>query len=200
MTASAPDPPAWASERVAVVPHDPAWEQRGDRERRRLDELLGPWLVAPVEHVGSTAVPGLVAKPIIDLQAAVADLAVADEIAAALAPHGWHLVPPDLDGRPWRRFLVQASGDRRTAHLHLLTPAAGRWHDQIRFRDALRVDPDLAREYATLKQDLAAAHPHDREAYSRAKTAFLQRVLAAIPQAGATAPPPRTTTHPDRRA
>lgn len=178
MSASAPDPPRWATEAVAIAPADPCWAGRGDRLRRHLDGLLAPWLAAPVEHVGSTAVPGLDAKPIIDLQAAVADLEVAGEVVDVLAPHGWHLVPPDLDLRPWRRFLVQAVDDRRTAHLHLLTLATGRWHDQLRLREALRADPALAAAYATLKRRLATTHPADREAYSTAKTTFITEALA----------------------
>ncbi|GAA3042489.1 hypothetical protein GCM10010464_03040 [Pseudonocardia yunnanensis] len=77
--------PVWATERVEVVDHDPAWAGRGLRERDFLQELLAPWLTAAVEHVGSTSVPGLAAKPIIDLQAQVATLDVADEIVPLAA-------------------------------------------------------------------------------------------------------------------
>jgi GrpB-like predicted nucleotidyltransferase (UPF0157 family) len=91
-----------------VAPSEDAWSERGEREARKLDEALAGWLLAPVEHVDSTAVPGLTAKPILDLQAAVADLdECAFPIAEALDHHGWEYVPPDLDHRPWRRFFVQ---------------------------------------------------------------------------------------------
>lgn len=179
MSTLAADPPAWATEPVAIAPPDPDWRRRGDAERGLLDALLAAWLAVPVEHVGSTSVPGLAAKPIIDLQAAIADLAVTDAVAATLAPHGWHLVPPHLDRRPWRRFLVRVAGGRRWAHLHLMTLATDRWHDQLRLRDALRADPALAAAYADLKQRLATAHPTDREAYTVAKTAFVRQTLAA---------------------
>lgn len=179
VSASTPDPPAWATEPVAIAPPEPGWRRRGDEERVRLDALLAAWLAAPVEHVGSTAVPGLAAKPIIDLQAAVADLAVTDEVAATLAPHGWHLVPPHLDRRPWRGFLVRVADGRRWAHLHLMTLATDRWHDQLRLRDALRADPALAAAYADLKHRLATTHPTDREAYTAAKTVFIRQTLAA---------------------
>lgn len=171
------DWPAWATEQVVVLPPDPAWQCRGDRERQRLDAALSPWLEAPVEHVGSTAVPGLPAKPILDLQGAVADLECAPRIAAALAAGGWHYVAPELDERPWRRLFVQLTGERRTAHLHLLAADSPRWRDQLDFRDALRADPALRDRYATLKQELAREHRDDRESYTAAKADFVHSVL-----------------------
>jgi GrpB-like predicted nucleotidyltransferase (UPF0157 family) len=75
--------PAWATERVKVVDYDPSWAARGAQERQFLQELLAPWLHGHVEHVGSTAVPGLAAKPILDLQAPVQDLAAAEQVVDA---------------------------------------------------------------------------------------------------------------------
>ncbi len=108
-TAVVTDWPVWATETVEVRPPDPAWQDNGEREREALQTRLAPWLVVPVEHVGSTAVPGLAAKPILDLQAAVANLGAVPLIAEKLAPVGWHHVPPELDQRPWRRFFVKVS-------------------------------------------------------------------------------------------
>ena len=170
--------PVWAREPVQLHPPDEVWQHRGEQQCRILNVALAPWLLAPVEHVSSTAVPGLPAKPILDLQAAVFDLEHAPLIAAALAPAGWHHVPPHLDGRPWRRFFVLVVDDRRTAHLHVLTPATERWHEQLAFRDALRADPLLACRYAALKAGLAAEHADDREAYTAGKADFVRAVLA----------------------
>lgn len=169
--------PGWATARVAVRPADPRWQRRGDRLREELDVALARWLAAPVEHIGSTAVPGLPAKPVLDLQAAVPDLGCAPAVAEALAGNGWHLVPPELDARPWRRFLVQAAGDVRVAHLHVMAVGSQRWVEQLAFRDALRADPDLRQRYAALKQELAADHADDRERYTAGKTAFLRAAL-----------------------
>jgi GrpB-like predicted nucleotidyltransferase (UPF0157 family) len=94
------DWPAWATARVEVSPADPQWQRLGAVLRCELDLTLARWLIAPVEHVGSTAVPGLAAKPVLDLQAAVADLGCAPAVAEVLAGSGWHLVPPELDVRP----------------------------------------------------------------------------------------------------
>ena len=173
--------PAWATESVELVESDPAWAARGEQECEHLDSLLAAWLVAPVEHVGSTAVPGLAAKPVIDLQAAVTDLAEAERISAALAPHAWHGVDPELDRRPWRRFFVKVTGGRRAAHLHVMTMESPRWHQQIAFRDALRSNPNLRADYASLKRALAAEHVDDREAYTAAKGDFVRAVLRLSP-------------------
>jgi len=127
------DWPAWATEQVQVEAHQDGWHRRGERLCRQLDVELARWLVSPVEHVGSTAVPGLAAKPIIDVQAAVLDLDCADAVANVLAPNGWHAVPVHLDARPWRRLLVHVVDERRAAHLHLLTAAgASNWHSAMR--------------------------------------------------------------------
>jgi GrpB-like predicted nucleotidyltransferase (UPF0157 family) len=130
-----------------------------------------------VEHVGSTAVPGLAAKPILDLQALIVDLHCAPRIAATLVPAGWHYVDPELDDRPWRRLFVKVIAGRRTAHLHLMTENSARWREQLVFRDALRGDPTLAESYATLKRALAAQHPDDREAYTAGKSEFVHAIL-----------------------
>jgi len=169
--------PAWATEPVALHPPDVRWQDRGERECRRIEAALGQWLLAPVEHVGSTAVPGLAAKPILDLQAAVADLGCAPRIAAVLAPTGWHYIPPGLDRRPWRRFFVQVVDGHRRAHLHVMTPTSPRWCEQLTFRDALRADRALTDRYAALKQRLVIRHADDREAYTTAKFAFIRAVL-----------------------
>jgi GrpB-like predicted nucleotidyltransferase (UPF0157 family) len=177
MSANAEVPPFWATEPVDLVAADPGWTVRGEQERQHLETLLEPWLIAAIEHVGSTSIPHLAAKPIIDLQASVGDLADTESIAAILAPHDWHSVDPDLDQRPWRRFFVKVTGGRRTAHLHVMTLDSPRWHEQIAFRDALRANPTVTADYAALKHVLAATHTDDREAYSAAKSDFIRSVL-----------------------
>ena len=162
-----------------MQPAQQVWHRRGEHLSRQLDVALAPWLVAPVAHVGSTAVPGLAAKPILDVQAAVLDFACAEPVARALGPAGWHLVPAEFDARPYRRFLVLVVDDHRAAHLHLLLAGSARWVEQLAFRDALRADPTLVRRYAELKQALAAEHSGDREAYTAGKAQFVRDVLLA---------------------
>lgn len=116
----------WATAAVEVQPADPLWQQLGEQLGQQLDVALVQWLAAPVEHVGSTSVPGLPAKPVLDFQGAVHDLGCAPAVAEALAGNGWHLVSAELDARPWRRFLVKAASDVRVAHLHLLVVGSER--------------------------------------------------------------------------
>lgn len=176
-TGANPDWPRWANETTAIVEADPEWPEQGRRLRGSLEVLLAPWLTAHIEHVGSTAVPGLPAKPVIDLQAAVHDLDDVEMVAAVLGPHGWHYVAPHLDQRPWRRFFVKVADERRIAHLHVMTGDTPRWRQQIAFRDALRANLTTASDYAALKHALAKRHNDDREAYSAAKEEFVNAVL-----------------------
>lgn len=169
--------PVWATEQVRVQPPHEGWQRRGAQLCREMDAVLARWLVAPTQHVGSTAVPGLAAKPIIDVQAAVVDLDCADAVAEVLSPAGWHLVPAHLEARPWRRFLIRVIDEHRVAHLHLLPGDSPRWVEQLAFRDALRADPALVHRYAELKRTLATEHATDREAYTAGKADFVRSVL-----------------------
>jgi GrpB-like predicted nucleotidyltransferase (UPF0157 family) len=173
--------PAWAYAKPEVRAHDPRLIELASTEKARLIVVLTPWLVDGVEHVGSTAVPGLAAKPTIDLMASVRDLdAVVLQAGQPLSADGWCYVPPELDsGGSWRRFFVKPdqSGQHRYAHLHLIAAGHPRWAQQIAFRDALRRDDDLAGRYADLKRRLATEHAADREAYTDAKGEFVRDVL-----------------------
>lgn len=177
------DVPAWAYERVEICPYEPRWIAWANVECARLADLLAPWLLDGPEHVGSTAVPGLAAKPVVDLMVLVADPdLVADKGRERLGADGWCYVPPELDGQSWRRFFVKpdTAGRRREAHLHVIQSGQPRWTEQIRFRDALRRDGLLAQEYEDLKRRLAKQYEHDREAYTNGKAEFVAEVLRVV--------------------
>ncbi len=136
---------------------------------------IGPRIVA-IEHVGSTAVPGLEAKPIIDIMVGVRQLVRATEhCIAPLARIGYEYVPKPY---PDRRFFRRGPWGNGTHHLHLVEWGGEDWRRALRFRDYLRQHPDAARQYADLKRQLAAAHGRDRRAYAADKTAFIEDVLA----------------------
>ena len=101
------------------------------------------------------------------------------EQAAALDAMDRRYVPPEFDGRPFRRFFAKVTPDdrHRRAHLHLMAEGTDRWEQQLRFRDALRADPVLRDEYAAVKSRLARAHTEDRERYTDEKAKFVTRVL-----------------------
>lgn len=166
--------PSWAYERISVLGPDPAWPARAVALAAELAEVLA----TTVEHVGSTAVPGLATKPIIDLMAERESFDGVESIADELAPLGWHYVPPELDQREYRRFFVHVVAGHRDAHLHLLLANSERWRQQLLFRDRLRRDEQLRQHYASLKRRLAQRYPDDREGYTVAKAEFIAAALA----------------------
>lgn len=175
-----------ADQRVTLVGYDPAWPGRFAEQRSLVQELLGPWLAGPVEHIGSTAVPGLRAKPIVDMLAPVGSLASAQAAVPALAAAGWQLWPDD-PGRHYRLWFLRPAPEARTHHLQLIEYGDAHAVALVAFRDLLRADDGLRREYADLKGRLARQHPGSRNAYTNAKSTF---VAQALRQAGVE-PPPR---------
>jgi GrpB-like predicted nucleotidyltransferase (UPF0157 family) len=163
---------------VAVVPYDPAWPERFELERARLEQALAPWLEGGVHHIGSTAIPGLAAKPIIDIIAGVRDL---DEARASFQPLGAlsYVHTPHRPGVAHHFSKPSARLDEVTHGLHLTEQGSDLWNERLAFRDALRRDPDLTREYEELKLRLAREHRNDVSAYTAAKREFVGGILAA---------------------
>jgi len=161
---------------IRIEPHDPAWADSFERERVELDAAIGRWAVGGIHHVGSTAVPGLAAKPIVDILVGVEDLESARGCFAPLARLEYHYAPYLTEEMHW---FCKPDPDRRTHHLHLAPFAGRRFAEELAFRDRLRADAALAEAYATLKRDLAARFGDDREAYTEAKSDFIRRALDA---------------------
>jgi GrpB-like predicted nucleotidyltransferase (UPF0157 family) len=164
------------SGRVRVVPYSEAWPTLYAAEIARVAPLLAAAGVRlAFEHTGSTAVPGLAAKPIIDILAGLADEDGRGAAIAALQAAGYvHRGEQEIPGRDFFR-----RGEPRQYHVHLTRVDSAFWHDHRTFRDWLRAHPDAAREYMALKRSLAERHPTDREAYIAGKTVFVERVLRA---------------------
>ncbi len=140
---------------VYVLPYDLRWPALFETERALLANALRPWLRGPIEHVGSTAVTGMPAKPVIDIMAGVES--------------------PDV-----MHWFCKPSFAERTHHLHLVPFRSLVWDERLGFRDCLRSDPAVADEYAALKYHLAEIHRLDREAYTDAKGTFIARVLDTL--------------------
>lgn len=168
-------------EEVAIVPHDPRWRALFEEEKARLLARLPRDLVRRIEHFGSTAVPGLAAKPIVDMLVEVADL---DETRARIVPvleaeryeYFWRPTHGE-DGPPFYAWFIRrdpATG-ARTHHIHMVERGFSEHWDRLFFRDWLRARPDVAAVYEALKRRLAAASPTDRVAYTRGKTEFIVR-------------------------
>jgi GrpB-like predicted nucleotidyltransferase (UPF0157 family) len=171
-------PPNRADEPVQVVPYNAAWPARFDEERELLEAAIGRWATGGIHHVGSTAVPGLAAKPIIDILVGVEDLASSRTCFPALARLGYLYAPYRADQMHW---FCKPDTSRRTHHLHLVPTRSRRFQDELAFRDRLRANPNQARDYAKLKHTLAAQYEHDRDAYTDAKASFIRDVLERSP-------------------
>jgi GrpB-like predicted nucleotidyltransferase (UPF0157 family) len=165
-----------AADDVTLVPYDPAWPDLFAQEAARLRLVLDPTQVVGIEHFGSTAVPGLIAKPIIDILVAARSLAHAK--AAFVAPiKALGYVYWDDNPATDRMFFVKGMppyGERRTHHVHITETAGEMWQRRLAFRDYLRAHPEEAECYAALKYDFAQRHATDREAYTAAKTDYVE--------------------------
>lgn len=173
---------ALTHEHIDIVPYDPRWAERFAEEERFLSGLLPQDLFTRIAHIGSTAVPGLSAKPIIDVQVEVVSLARArSEAVPLLTAHGYEFIwrPSIGEQAPFYAwFIKRGAQGQRTHHIHMVEPDAASI-DRLRFRDAMRADASECKAYEALKRELAARYPEDRAAYTRAKTSFIQRVLRA---------------------
>ncbi len=164
----------WVDESVYLVAYDPAWPAKYRSMARELGRLLAPWLTGGLHHVGSTAVPGIAAKPVIDILAGVASLEASRPCIDVLRHEGWWYAPYRTDAMHW---FCCPSPQRREFHLHV-APSEGDWfRDEIAFRDHLRADPERASSYEALKKELALRYPDDREAYTDGKADFIRAVL-----------------------
>ncbi len=164
---SLPNPPR----APLVVAYDPSWPQAFQSAKARILQAVGPH-VQTVHHVGSTSVPGLAAKPIIDILVGVHDWNEARVTVAPLQRIGWEFRGPR--GIPRRHyFVIRLPDGSRTHHLHMLELTSTAYADMLAFRNYLRTHPTTATQYATLKRQLAA-HPG---AYQQSKAPFIQRVL-----------------------
>ncbi len=164
-------------EPIAVLPYDPEWQRCFDDERALLERVLAPWLKDGIHHVGSTAIPGIAAKPYIDMIAGVRDF---EEARASFEPLRLeaYVYEPHRPGIA-HHFSRPARGLSGTKYnLHLTEPGSDLWRERLAFRDSLRNDSVLAAEYEALKLRLAEEHPNDIATYTNGKRDFVIRVLA----------------------
>ena len=167
---------------VHIVPYDPRWPEFFALERDHLRACLPADLLGRIEHYGSTSVPGLAAKPIVDMLVEVTDLVAAQErIVPVLEAQGydyfWRPSGGTEDGEPFYAWFIKRNPQgERTHHLHMVEAHFAHW-EQLRFRDYLMTHPEAAMEYLRLKLRLAADHPNDREAYTHGKSEFIAGIM-----------------------
>jgi GrpB-like predicted nucleotidyltransferase (UPF0157 family) len=168
---------------VSIVAYDPAWPRLFEEEKRHLIACLPPQLIRRVEHFGSTAVPGLCAKPIVDMLVEVSSL---EETKSRVVPileaqgydYFWRPTRGE-DGPPFYAWFIKRNADGiRTHHVHMVERDFEHW-DRLLFRDYLIAHPETAKEYEVLKLGLASDYPDDRVAYTDGKAEFVARVTLA---------------------
>jgi len=158
---------------VHVVAHDPSWRAEYEHEARRIRNALGE-IVVDLHHIGSTAISGIPAKPVIDLCLEVCDTSQLDRENAAMEALGY-MVRGEF-GIPGRRFFLRDSESGvRTHHVHAFNAGSAEIHRHLAFRDYMIAHPDAAEAYGRLKSKLARDHANDREAYIAGKDPFIQQ-------------------------
>jgi GrpB-like predicted nucleotidyltransferase (UPF0157 family) len=169
---------------ILLLDYDPAWTQLFADERARILEAAGEWIIA-VEHIGSTSIPGIAAKPIIDIAAGLSDLAESYKTITPLTEIGYRClgeygIPERIYFRKPADSVGPGQGGRgpeRTHQIHMFATSHAEWVRHLAFRDYLRSHPDAVRDYEALKKRLAVEHAADIEAYAEAKSEFVEGII-----------------------
>lgn len=165
--------------RVLLLEAQPHWPQQFREAAAQLHDVFHDTPIH-LEHIGSTAVPGLCAKPILDLLLGTVDLASISAKVPPLAALGYRYKPEHEGEVPDRRYFSRPATDAPAIHLHGVVHDSVLWRNHLAFRDALRSDPEVAGAYGELKRRLAQRHAEDRAAYTDAKGPFIARLLARL--------------------
>ena len=157
---------------VRIVPYDSTWPLEFSAEAARIERACDG-LPIRLEHIGSTAIPGLAAKPVIDILAGRPGNIPGERYLAAFKQLGYeHKGAYGIPGRNYFR-----KGTPRTHHVHMFSVSSEMWRDHLLFRDYLRAHPEIAREYETIKRELAMTYVLDRERYTDAKGPFVRSIV-----------------------
>ena len=166
-----------ASYTIEIVPYDPTWPEAYEKEVERLRSAIGQH-VSRFEHMGSSAVPGLAAKPIIDISAAIDSLSSVPSLFSVLEPLGYKPIPQDSEDR--FDLWLQPKEGPPTHILHFMETDSDAWRRPLIFRNALRADAALREEYMVLKAKLADSCGSDIRCYGKGKSKFINRVIDSI--------------------
>ena len=160
--------------KIQIEKYNDQWPELFKKEKELLLKVAGEWLSGSIEHVGSTSVPGLAAKPVIDIMFGVKSLDASLPAIEALSSAKYCYYSYKTEVMHW---FCKPSPELRTHHLHLIPYASELWFQRLNFRDILRKNDGIAQKYADLKMSLAKDNPVDREAYTENKWPFIQSVL-----------------------
>ncbi len=162
---------------IVIEPYNPEWPRLYEQAKAEICGAVGQYLTA-IEHIGSTSVPGLPSKPIIDVLAGVTSLDVVAVCIAPLAAIGYVYKPEYEQLIPERRYFLKSQGEIQTHHLHIFEGQDFPARHELIFRDYMRRHPEAQQQYAELKQALAARFGSNRDAYTEAKGEFIRSVVA----------------------
>jgi GrpB-like predicted nucleotidyltransferase (UPF0157 family) len=165
--------------KIIIKQYDPKWQLLFETERDELMEAIGHY-VADIQHIGSTAVPGLAAKPVIDILVGLRRLLDAQDCIMPIEAMDYEYVPEFEAEFPERRYFRKVTSGVRSHHIHMVEIGTDFWKRHLQFRDHLRKHPETANEYASLKRELAVTFENDREGYTNAKTPFIENILGQI--------------------
>ena len=166
-------------EKIIIKEYDPKWPALFASERDELMEAIGHY-VADIQHIGSTAVPGLAAKPVIDIMIGLRRILDAQDCIMPIEAMEYEYVPQFEDEFPERRYFRKTVNGKRSHHIHMVEIGTDFWKRHIAFRDFLLKNPQIANEYGSLKRDLAIEFENDREGYTNAKSPFIENILKRI--------------------
>jgi GrpB-like predicted nucleotidyltransferase (UPF0157 family) len=159
-----------------LTEYDPRWPALFEEERQRILNATAAW-VDRIEHVGSTAIRGMAAKPIIDILIGLRSIDDARKCIPRLEAIGYEYVPEHERQIPERRYFRKGPVESRTHHIHMVESSSAFFREHLLFRDYLRAHPKDAKQYEGLKRVLAARHENDREAYTKSKTEFIESIV-----------------------
>jgi len=161
---------------IIIEGYQPDWPQKFEEEKQQLSTVLPD--ASMIEHIGSTAVPGLAAKPVIDIMIGLADFAVANELVPRIVEFQYEYLQFIESEMPYRRFFRKFQGEERTHHIHMVAIGSEFWNRHLAFRNYLRSHDEAAAQYAALKRELAQREWDDMNDYADAKTTFIRSIEA----------------------
>ena len=160
---------------VKLTPHNPKWLSIFEKEKQALFRILGD-LVVDIQHIGSTSIPGIQAKPIIDISVGIKSMKDSRKFIPLLESIGYEY-RPDFGGPTIQLLFVRGPEEKRTHYLHLMKHNGSIWKNDLTFRDFLRKDKKRAKQYSELKQDLAAKYADNRATYTASKADFIHQTI-----------------------
>lgn len=163
-----------SDEAVVIVPYDASWPSKFEKEKDLLQKALGSWVTGGIHHIGSTAIEGLSAKPIIDILVGVESLEASRPCIEILKQYNYQYFPYKAESEHW---FCKPSPEHRTHHLHIIATSHPDFKARLAFRDYLRSHVEERNAYEHLKLELAKQYRNDREAYTQAKALFVSEIV-----------------------